>query len=105
MKLAYLKETNSMILIAMPIVTYNFDNFNMDLFDKEKIQGKDISPFDNMRNILSFAEGFVHNFKKDKTPNLLLFGSTGLGKTYLCSCVAKALIDKGHLVVYQTAFQ
>lgn len=83
----------------------NFDNFNMDLFDKEKIPGKDISPFENMRNILSFAEGFVHNFKKDKTPNLLLFGSTGLGKTYLCSCVAKALIDKGHLVVYQTAFQ
>lgn len=83
----------------------NFDNFNMELFSKETIQGKDISPFENMHNILSFAEGFVHNFKKDKTPNLLLFGSTGLGKTYLCSCIAKALIDKGHLVVYQTAFQ
>ncbi len=98
-------RTYEMSNISTILERDNFDNFNMDLFSKEIAEGKTTSPYDNMREILAHAEGFVHNFKKNETPNLLLFGSTGLGKTYLCSCIAKSLIDKGYLVVYQTAFQ
>lgn len=98
-------RTYEMSNISAILERDNFENFNMDLFSKDKIESRGISPFEQMQEILSYAEGFVHNFKQKKTPNLLLFGSTGLGKTYLCSCIAKALIDKGYLVVYQTAFQ
>lgn len=98
-------RTYEMSNISAILERDNFDNFNMDLFSKDKVEGTDESPYENICHILSTAEGFVHNFKSNDTPNLLLHGNTGLGKTYLCSCIAKALIDKGYLVVYQTAFQ
>lgn len=98
-------HTYEMSNISSILSRDNFENFNMDLFDKNIVASEEISPFDNMKNILSSAEGFVHNFKKKETANLLLYGTTGLGKTYLCSCIAKALIEKGNLVVYQTSFQ
>lgn len=98
-------RTYEMSNISKILERDNFENFNMDLFSKEIENGEEISPYDNMQEILSTAEGFVHNFRNKTTSNLLLFGTTGLGKTYLCSCIAKALIEKGHLVVYQTSFQ
>ena len=35
----------------------------------------------------------------------MFYGDTGLGKTFMCNCIAKSLLDKGHLVIYQTAFK
>ena len=36
--------------------------------------------------------------------NMILYGDTGLGKTYLCSSVASALAEEGVFVLYQSAF-
>ncbi|VHT35453.1 DNA replication protein DnaC [Clostridioides difficile] len=58
-----------------------------------------------MLNNLSICENFVHDFKKDNSENLLFYGSTGLGKTYMCNCIAKELLDKGNVVIYQTSFR
>lgn len=46
----------------------------------------------------SYAYGFG-----EASPNLLFRGGTGLGKTFLSGCVAKAVSDKGYSVVYETA--
>ena len=35
--------------------------------------------------------------------NLLFVGGTGLGKTFLAACVARAVADRGYSVVYETA--
>ena len=35
--------------------------------------------------------------------NLLFIGGTGLGKTYLSACIARAVADRGYSVVYETA--
>ncbi|WGX76260.1 ATP-binding protein [Paraclostridium bifermentans] len=45
------------------------------------------------------------NFDKDNDENMLFYGDTGLGKSFMCNCVAKELLDKGYLVIYQTAFK
>ena len=37
--------------------------------------------------------------------NLLFYGDTGVGKTFLSNCIAKELLDSGHSVIYFTAFQ
>ena len=37
--------------------------------------------------------------------NLLIYGNTGVGKTFLCSCIAKELLDTSHSVVYYTAYK
>ena len=82
----------------------NFSNFNIDIFSDEKFQGESLTPKENMMDILGISEGFIHNFHINNGENLLFYGTTGLGKTYLCNCIAKALLDKGKIVVYQTAF-
>ena len=47
-----------------------------------------------------FIDDFDH-----KPKNLLFYGKTGVGKTFLTNCVAKELLDHGYSVIYFTAFQ
>jgi len=80
----------------------NFDHFNLNVFSSD-INGKEgLSQRDNMMKILSESELYVTSFPNAQ--NLLFFGSSGLGKTYLCNAIAKSLLDKGYSVIYQTPF-
>ena len=45
-----------------------------------------------------YAAGFG-----SKSGNLLFSGETGLGKTFLSACIARAVAENGHSVVYETA--
>ena len=80
----------------------NFDEFDINVFSSKKGENN-ISPRDNMKNILNHVKVFVDNFESVDTKSLLFTGSTGVGKTYLSSCIAKYLIDKGYNVFYQSA--
>lgn len=82
----------------------NFSNFNIDVFSNNKFPGEDLTPRENMIDIVGISEGFIDKFDDDNEENLLFYGTTGLGKTYLCNCIAKALLDKNKIVIYQTAF-
>ena len=82
----------------------NFHSFNIDIFSNNKFPGEDMTPRENMIDIVGLAEGFISNFDENNGDNLLFYGSTGLGKTFLCNCIAKALLDKNKIVIYQTAF-
>ena len=80
----------------------NFEHFDLDFYPKENDGVHRFTPYDNMRNILTKTKSFTETF--DKTGgNLLFYGETGLGKTYLSNCIAKALLDTGHTVLYQSA--
>ncbi len=83
----------------------NFQTFNSDIFSDEKFEDEKLTPKENILNIVSIVEGFVNNFEQSSGENILFYGSTGLGKTFLCNCISKALLDKGRIVVYQTAFK
>ncbi len=83
----------------------NFKFFNLDLFSSESFEGESITPKENMMNILNVCEGFVFNFDEDNEENLLFYGETGLGKTFLTNCIAKSLLDKEKIVIYQTSFK
>ncbi|MGO1469078.1 MAG: ATP-binding protein [Tissierella sp.] len=82
----------------------NFKNFDINLFKDEHFEGESMTPRENMLDIIGISEGFIANFDDNNEDNLLFYGTTGLGKTFLCSCIAKALLDKDKIVVYQTAF-
>ncbi|MDD2572902.1 MAG: ATP-binding protein [Bacillota bacterium] len=83
----------------------NFSTFDINLFSAKKLQGYSKTPRQNMLDILSRCESFVHNFENNEEKNLLFYGGTGLGKTFMCNCIAKKLLDKGKPVLYLTAFK
>lgn len=95
----------SMSNISKVIEKENFQTFNLELFSNKEFENEELTPRENMQNILTTCEGFVINFEKINNENLLLYGTTGLGKTFMCNCITKALLDKGKIVVYQTAFK
>lgn len=80
----------------------NFDHFNLSVFSTQLLPKEKLTQRENMMHILSESEAFVSAFPKAQ--NLLFYGSSGLGKTYMCNCIAKALLDKGFSVIYQTPF-
>lgn len=86
----------------------NFSTFNLELFSDDYNEDLKMSVRNHMTEVLNTCRDFVDNFEKPvhtKKKNLLFFGETGLGKTFLCNCIAKALLDKGHTVLYQTSFR
>jgi len=55
-----------------------------------------------MRAVRKIAERFAKEFEPGEE-NLLFYGETGLGKTFMCRCIAKAVLDEGFIVLYVTA--
>lgn len=86
--------------------TQNFNTFTSaiysDKIDKEKYNSE-ISPRENIELIKNICMNFINNFDDPAEKNLLFTGTTGVGKTFLSSCIAKEIIEKGKTVLYQTA--
>ncbi len=83
-----------------------FDDFRLDLYSdepNESVYKTSISPRENMIKIKKLAENFVENFDNSDTKNLLFCGNTGLGKTFLSTCIANELIKRGKSVLYVSA--
>lgn len=80
----------------------NFDNFNFEFYSPRKNGDEPESPRKNMEKIVSKAWNFINNFQTSDE-NLLFYGNSGTGKSFLSNCIAKELLDKGFLVVYRTS--
>lgn len=74
--------------------TENFEHLSYGYY-----QGEDLLLF--QRNV-AVAENFVKTFNSDYH-NLFFYGTVGTGKSFLSGCIAKALIEKGHSVIYFSA--
>lgn len=83
--------------------TQNFNTFSFEYYSNEIIPGEDISPLAQMKRIYGFAVEFIKGFDDPQQKSLLFYGQNGLGKTFLSSCIAGVLLDKGCLVTYTTA--
>lgn len=55
--------------------------------------------------IFDYAKRYCEKFPDIKKSNLLLFGKTGVGKTFLCDCIANKIMNRGFKVVSITAYQ
>lgn len=83
----------------------NFNTFSYEWYDKTVPNPTNgLTPYNNMQRIVSICHSFVDNFDSEFS-NLLLYGSTGVGKTFLSNCIAKELLDKSHSVIYLTAIE
>ena len=96
---ALLREQLSAVL---PIRDQNFAHFRMDYYSTRPDARLGLSPRENMEYNLDECKSYAEKFGPH-SPNLLLYGSTGLGKTFLSSCIAEAVAARGFSVAYDTA--
>lgn len=82
----------------------NFSTFSFSYYSDKTDSRFNLSPLENVRIIYGQCKKFVSNFDEE-FKNIILFGQAGLGKTFLCNCIAKALLDASHTVIYLTSFQ
>ncbi|MBE5853255.1 MAG: DNA replication protein DnaC [Lachnospiraceae bacterium] len=72
----------------------NFSTLSYQYFSGEHL--------DKYKKTVHICKEFVDTFD-EVTRNLLLIGNVGTGKSFLSNCIAKALIDSGHSVIYFSA--
>jgi len=72
----------------------SFADFSLDYYTGEARACMELT--------LATARQYAVSFDRS-SPNLLLQGGTGLGKTFLSGCIAKVVSAKGFSVVYETA--
>ena len=69
---------------------------NFDTLSYEWFSGSALSDY---HKAVDACKEFVSSFDRSRR-NLLFMGTVGTGKTFLSNCIAKALIDTSHSVIY-----
>ena len=83
----------------------NFENFNLSLYSDNFVDTvTNVNSADNIRKVLNVCQNFTTNFGKE-FENLLIYGATGVGKTFLTNCIAKEIMDKTYSVIYVSAIR
>lgn len=81
----------------------NFDTFSFSYYDDMTADSQlQLTPRENMYKIVADAKQFIEEFDT-VCRSFLIYGNTGVGKTFLTNCIAKALLDTAHHVVYMTS--
>ncbi|MCI8293694.1 MAG: ATP-binding protein [Hespellia sp.] len=82
------------------LIHENFNTFSMQYYSENFVDPKtNRSSRAIMTEALQTCKAFTVNFQS-LSPNLLLYGDVGVGKTFLSHCIAKELMDAGYSVLY-----
>lgn len=82
----------------------SFSHFDLNLYPDRVDPNYGVSPRTIMEKNLRDCRSYAMFFSQ-KSDNLLLSGNTGLGKTFLSACIARAVADRGYSVAYESASQ
>jgi DNA replication protein DnaC len=83
----------------------NFETFSYNYYPDDYVdKATSSTPLDNIKKVVGACKGFIKTFDSTYN-NILLYGNTGVGKTFIANCIAKELLDSSHTVIYLTAFQ
>ena len=80
----------------------SFNQFKLDYYPDRIDPKYGASPRAIMERNFKVCRTYALTFAQN-SGNLLFVGGTGLGKTFLSACVARAVADRGYSVVYETA--
>lgn len=85
----------------------NFSTFDANIFDDSEKHPDDsglrmLTERENILEIKEQAWSFVRNFDDAQEKSMLFYGGVGLGKSFLCYCIAKELIGRNKRVLYLT---
>ncbi len=79
-----------------------FDSFDLTLYSPVPDPATGVSPRSVMETVYEMCMEYARKFSGDSL-NLFLSGGPGLGKTFLSTCIAKVVSERGFSVVYDTA--
>ncbi len=96
LKQAILRYTYRQSNIEEILQRENFDTLRYDLYTDAECE--------KMKDIIAECRRFADEFGK-RYENVLLYGSVGVGKTFLTNCMAKEILDKGYSVIYFTSMR
>ena len=97
MKRALIEEGYRSTGLGELLKTQTFDTFSLDYYKEKQ------SDYELMKDNLEFIRDYADHFEEGKSGSMLFMGMTGLGKTHLCSAVARQLVDQGKDVLYVSA--
>lgn len=98
----YRDEARKSLSNMLNITDADFDRFDLSYYSDQIEPGMKEAPRARMRKIFDFCRVYAQNFRPD-ADSLLMQGGTGLGKTFLSSCIARTVAEQGFSVVYETA--
>lgn len=82
----------------LPVGNCRFDNFKLDYYP----DGAGTSPKKRMESVLNYCKAYAADFSR-RSPSLLLYGKTGLGKTHLSLAIVGKAVEEGYGVIYSSA--
>lgn len=82
----------------------SFEHFDLNLFPETVPEGMEITQRAEMRIIRDLCEAYADRFPAQRPQDLLLYGNSGLGKSYLLCCIARRLSEKGNSVQLVSAY-
>lgn len=96
------KEQRKELSKMLDLGSQSFESFSLRWYSNRMDHEQGMSPRENMEGVYEDCEEYARHFGPD-SGNLLFFGSTGLGKTFLSAAIAREVSAAGFSVVYDTA--
>ncbi len=101
-KIALLYQSSNIMEV---LKSENFSTFSEKYYDDQIVNDNvDLTPRQNIIRIKNICLDYVKNFDNTYN-NIIFYGPAGVGKSFMTHCIAKALLDTLHTVVYLTAIQ
>lgn len=80
----------------------NFDTFDPQVYSAKKTDNRP-SPRENAEDVKKHLDKIIAEYPQ-KPMNIIFAGPTGTGKTFLCNCMAKKMLDMGYSLYYTWAY-
>lgn len=82
-----------------------FENFNLSYYPEEVDQSCGFIPRKIMQMNYARCLKFADNFAPEGSGNILLYGPSGLGKSFMASCIYNRVTDKGYYAMYKSSYK
>jgi DNA replication protein DnaC len=84
---------------------FRFQDFSLNFYSTTTIdQATNANARELATRAFEHSKKFADEFKYATGDNLFLYGTVGVGKTFLSNCIANQVLNAGHSVIYVTAF-